>query len=308
MRKPALKPQKQAQCSLKYESVSVESLFDVLDAVAWIDLPSSKTISQFTGSDPRTVGKALKNCRTMGILEAIGTDKYTLALPYPYKGTKEQKQTVVRESLVRMPLMVHMRQFLSLGDKYEAALRKSATMIGVENYSEAALAPLLTWAKQLKVLDPDLLVEDLIEEATKIKERRHKEDDKKLVVFLSHSSHDKAFVRQLSADLTKAGVGIWLDEQRILVGDSIVEKVGQGLVESDFFIIVLSEASVESEWVKKELNRALLSEIEKRRVIVLPAKLNNCKIPDLIKDKKYANFAESYRQGFKELMAVMNSK
>ena len=174
----------------------MDTLFDVLDAVAWNDLPNPKTISQFTGNDPRTVGKALKNCLTMGLLDVMETDKYALSLPYPYKGTKEQKQTVVRESLVRMPLMVNMRQFLSLGDKYDVALRKSATMIGVENYSEGALAPLLTWARQLKVLDPNLLVEDLAEEAVEIKERRHSTGDKKVVAFLSHSSKDKAFVRQ----------------------------------------------------------------------------------------------------------------
>ena len=119
----------------------------------------------------------------MGLVEPLTEDVYTLALPYPYKGTKEQKQAVVRETLVKMPLMVHMRQFLNLGDKYEAALRKSATMVGVENYSETALAPLLSLAKQLKVLEPNLLVEDLVDEAIKIKQRRHATDNKKIVVF-----------------------------------------------------------------------------------------------------------------------------
>jgi hypothetical protein len=125
---------------------------------------------------------------------------------------------------------------------------------------------------------------------------------------LSHSSKDKDFVRQLAADLTNNGIAVWLDEQMIKVGDSIAEKVSQGLAESDYFLIVLSDNSVQSEWVKKELNHALISEIEEKEVKVLPILLSQCQIPALIKDKKYADFSKSYRAGLKNLMAVFQEK
>jgi hypothetical protein len=113
-------------------------------------------------------------------------------------------------------------------------------------------------------------------------------------------------VRQLAADLTKAGITVWLDEQRILVGESITQRISQGLAESDFFLIALSDASVGSQWVQKELNAALLKEMEKRKVVVLPIKLSECAVPPLIRDKKYADFSASYKEGLKELLRAMN--
>lgn len=45
---------------MRFEAVKIDPLFEVLDAVAWLDSPSSKDIAQFAGIDPRTAGKLLK--------------------------------------------------------------------------------------------------------------------------------------------------------------------------------------------------------------------------------------------------------
>ena len=194
---------------------------------------------------------------------------------------------------------------MALGDNTENALRKAATVIGVTNFDPKAFAPLMKWGKQLDVVKPDLVVADLVDEAVATKEKRHIEHNQKIVAFLSHSSRDKPFIRQLATDLTKNDIIVWLDEQMIKVGESIVERVGQGLAESDYFLIALSDNSVNSEWVKKELNEALLKEIAERKVKVLPLKLSDCEIPALIRDKKYADFSSSYRAGLTDLLAAM---
>jgi hypothetical protein len=294
-------------CSLRFDPVSLDSFFQVLDAIAWIGEASAKQINQFGNIDPRTGGKVLKNGLTLGIVESVDGE-YSLRLPYPYKGSLDEKKAVLRESFLKMPLMVHLRQFLKLGDGHPAALRKAATLTGVENYDEGALAPLLKWARELGVTNPESTVEDLVEEALEVKQERHEKHASKVVAFLSHSSKDKAFVRQLAADLARAGIDVWLDEQRILVGDSIAEKIGQGLAQSDFFVIALSENSVGSTWVQKELNNALIQEVERREVTVLPIKLSECEIPPLLRDKKYADFSKSYKDGLQDLINTMTQR
>jgi hypothetical protein len=163
----------------------------------------------------------------------------------------------------------------------------------------------MKWGKQLDVIKPRLIVEDLVDQAVATKEKRHVEEKGKIVAFLSHSSKDKPFIRQLATDLTTNGITVWLDEQMIKVEESIVEKVGQGLADSDYFLIALSDNSVNSQWVKKELNQALLKEIAERKVKVLPIKLSDCEIPPLIKDKKYADFSANYKTGLNELLIAM---
>ena len=234
--------------------------------------------------------------------------QYSLLRPYPHKGTTEQKLAVVREALVRMPLLKNIRQFLKLGDNLESALRKAAAVQKVENFDPSALTPLLEWAKQLDALAPSLDVEELLDKAEEQKEQRHRDHKVERVVFLSHSSKDKPVIRQLATDLTAAGVTVWLDEQKINVGDSITEGIAQGLATSDFFLVALSENSISSDWVKRELNSTMIDAVSRRKVRVLPVLLSPVEIPQVIKDLKYADFTKSYKEGLTELLAAITAR
>lgn len=303
-RKPPTKRPSVAASSQRFEPAKLDLLFEVLDAIAWLDAPSSSQVAQFAGIDPRTAGKLLKNAVQIGLVDAVGKG-YVLVLPYPYKGSQDQKQAVVKEALVRLPLLTSVRQFLRLGDNADVALRKAATVTGISPFIPADLTPLLGWGQSLGALQPNLVAEDLVDAAETKKERRHQEEKDQRVAFLSHSSADKATIRQLAADLTANGISVWLDEQRIRVGDSIPEKIAQGLAESDYFLIAMSQKASESAWVQRELNNALMSEVQRRKVHILPLKLDDTSMPPIIADKKYADFSKSYKTGLGELLAAL---
>lgn len=293
-----------ALSSQRFEAAKVDPLFIVLDAVAWMNSPTAAEIAQFANIDPRTAGKLLKNAAQLRLVDSVGKG-YVLQLPYPYKGSREQKQAVVKEALVRLPLLTSVRQFMLLGDKVEVALRKAATLAGIVPFNAADLNPLLEWAQSMGALKPNLLVEDLLDHAEAKKEERHLSEKSRRIAFLSHSSADKPFIRQLAADLTAAGVDVWLDEQRIRVGDSIPEAIAQGLAESDYFLIAISHNSINSSWVQKELNNALVTEVQRRNVHILPLKLDDTEMPTIISDKLYADFSQSYKAGLDKLFSAL---
>ena len=293
---------------LRFEPVKIDPLFEVLDAVAWLDSPGTKAIAQYADLDPRTAGKILKNARLVGLVRCPTDDNYVLAQPYPYKGTLDEKRSVVREALLKHPLIRSIRQFMGLGNNLEDAMRKASTVGGELNYERGAIAPLISWANSEKALDPGLRVEALVNEAVTAKETRHAVNENERVAFISHSTKDKSFVRRLAADLVASGVKVWLDEQNMLVGDSVPEKIAQGLAESDFFLIVVSENSVNSQWVRRELNSAIVHEIERRKVTVLPIKLDGSTMPETIKDKLYADFSHSYEDGLQKLLRSIKAR
>ena len=109
-------------------------------------------------------------------------------------------------------------------------------------------------------------------------------------IFLSHSHPDKDFVRQLATALEESGVRVWVDEAEIEVGDSLFEKIEVAIDEMDYLGVVLSPASVQSEWVKREVRQALGEEIHNKRVKVLPILLANCIVPGFLRERKYADF------------------
>lgn len=114
-------------------------------------------------------------------------------------------------------------------------------------------------------------------------------------IFLSHSHTDKLFARRLAADLRKAGHAVWIDEAEINIGDSLIEKISEGLDQVDFVAAIITAASVTSKWVTRELDIASNREIEENRVVVLPLLLESVVLPGFLKGKFYGDFTDMSR-------------
>jgi tetratricopeptide (TPR) repeat protein len=103
-------------------------------------------------------------------------------------------------------------------------------------------------------------------------------------VFLSHSSEDKNLVRavhqKLGTDVT------WFDEVDIENGDSIPEKINEGLKSATHFIIFWSVDAEKSNWVKAELNAAFVKMIADNCKLMIFT-LDKTPVPELLKPYKY---------------------
>ena len=126
-------------------------------------------------------------------------------------------------------------------------------------------------------------------------------------LFLSHSSKDKEFARKIAKDLVKNGFEVWFDEWEIMVGESISQKIEKGLEDSDFVAVLLSSNSVKSGWVKKEWQSRIGKEAKEKKVHILPLKLEQCIFPNLLVDKKYADFSTDYENGLIELLSSIDN-
>ena len=137
-----------------------------------------------------------------------------------------------------------------------------------------------------------------LEKADPKKERYHG-------IFLSHTGADKPFVRQLRADLLNHNVPrVWVDEAEIQLGDSLIAKIDEGLRETRYIGVVLSQKSIDAPWVKKELDIAMNREIAGGEVVVLPLLYEKCELPGFLQGKLYADFttAEQYETSFAKLI------
>jgi len=107
---------------------------------------------------------------------------------------------------------------------------------------------------------------------------------------MSHSHVDKPFARKLAASLRAAGHGVWIDEAEINIGDSLVEKIREGLDQVDYVAAILSKTSIDGPWVTRELDIASNREIEEGRVVVLPLLVEKVELPGFLKGKFYGDF------------------
>lgn len=110
-------------------------------------------------------------------------------------------------------------------------------------------------------------------------------------VFISHSSVDKEFVRTVKKDLNANGILTWFDEDQLELGDSLIEKLESGLSESSHFIIVLSQASTNSDWVRYELKKALENKALNLVNKIIPIKYNDCEVPNELSTLLYGDLS-----------------
>ncbi len=121
-------------------------------------------------------------------------------------------------------------------------------------------------------------------------------------VFISYNTEDRPFAERLAKDLAFHGLHVWWDQWEMKVGDSLTEKIQDGISRSSWLAVVLSPRSVKSPWVKRELAAALAQEIESEKVVVLPVLVADCIVPPFLRDKIYADFRSSYRAGLGALL------
>jgi len=79
--------------------------------------------------------------------------------------------------------------------------------------------------------------------------------EKQWDVFISHASEDKdEVVRPLAHALQAHGLQVWYDEFELRIGDSLRRNIDQGIANSAFGVVVLSEAFLAKNWPQYELD------------------------------------------------------
>lgn len=121
-------------------------------------------------------------------------------------------------------------------------------------------------------------------------------------IFISYSHQDKVFVDKLAIQLVRRNVNVWLDRWELSVGDSLLEKVQEAVDGASALLVVLSKASVASEWCKKELSAGLLRELEEKRVVVMPVMLEECNVPVFARGKVFADFRSDFDVGLRSVV------
>ncbi len=76
-------------------------------------------------------------------------------------------------------------------------------------------------------------------------------------LFISHSSKDDVFVRELRQMLADLGHEGWIDSRELRGGDALWSEIQESIQEASGFAVVVSADSLQSKWVGRELQHAL---------------------------------------------------
>ena len=99
-------------------------------------------------------------------------------------------------------------------------------------------------------------------------------------LFISHSSLDDAFVRELRAALADHGQAGWIDSRELRGGDPLWLEIQKAIEAASAYAVLVSPDALQSKWVGKELKHALKLRDErgKDKFPVIPLSLNGTKL------------------------------
>src|SRR5579872_2535960 len=114
------------------------------------------------------------------------------------------------------------------------------------------------------------------------------------IIFVSHSSSDDAFARQLSNDLELIGHTPWMDDLDIRPGESIPSAIQDGLSKARYGIVIVSQAALSSNWVDAEWKEKFWDTLKAQKARVIPVMKEKCELPQFLRTLSYADFTKSY--------------
>ena len=102
-------------------------------------------------------------------------------------------------------------------------------------------------------------------------------------VYFAHASEDKARVRPIAEYLMDHGIDVWFDEWEIDPGDSLREKMEEGLGALTHFVVALTETSITKPWVAKEIDVGLVRQVGgQSRFVPLVMDVEASKLPPFL--------------------------
>jgi hypothetical protein len=132
---------------------------------------------------------------------------------------------------------------------------------------------------------------------------------RQLRVFLCHASTDKESVRVLYKRLAADGVDAWLDQEKLIPGQTWREEIPKAVRNSDIFLVCLTNRSINKEgYIQREIREALDVAEEKPEgtIFIIPARLEDCVVPDRLNLYQWVDLFDD--DGYEKLLRALTLK
>jgi hypothetical protein len=93
--------------------------------------------------------------------------------------------------------------------------------------------------------------------------------------FISYSSRDESFARELHTRLQAQKVHCWFAPEDLKIGDKFQESIEESIWVYDKLLVILSENSVNSSWVEREVQAAFEKESRQGSAVLFPVRLDD---------------------------------
>jgi hypothetical protein len=126
-------------------------------------------------------------------------------------------------------------------------------------------------------------------------------------IVIPYSYADHEFAHKLAGALRHDRITPWIDDVDMTAGAFLVNRIFQAARPVDCVVPAISAGSVTSNWVQHELKTVLARCFSGRRVRVLPARIDNCVLPDFLASQPYFDFhRDGWSAAYDDLLVAVH--
>jgi hypothetical protein len=93
--------------------------------------------------------------------------------------------------------------------------------------------------------------------------------------FISYSTKDQKFADRIYADLQTKGIRCWFAPHDLPIGGKILDEIDAAIRLRDKVLLILSEQSINSDWVEDEVKTAFEEERKRGQTVLFPIRLDD---------------------------------
>jgi hypothetical protein len=126
-------------------------------------------------------------------------------------------------------------------------------------------------------------------------------------IVIPHGYADHEFAHKLAGAMRHDRVTPWIDDVDMSAEAFLVNRVLQAARPVDCVVPAISAASVASNWVQHDLRTMMTRSFGERRVRVLPARIDDCALPDFLASQPYFDFRRyGWSAAYDELLIAVH--
>ncbi len=127
-------------------------------------------------------------------------------------------------------------------------------------------------------------------------------------VFISYTQEDKRYATLIANALEQAGHEVWYDKWSLRVGDNLIQKINEGLKETDALIVIVSKYALRSKWVMHEFSAIALGDLSSRKSRVIPVLVDKSSVPQYLARYVYVDLTTDVDGGIQRILAALSEK
>ncbi len=131
-------------------------------------------------------------------------------------------------------------------------------------------------------------------------------------IFLSYSTKDEQIVRRLEKYISKEIIETWIDHKAIGGGSDLTRAIKKGINKSDVYFVFISQNSLNSNWVDREIVWAMKREEKLKYEFIVPVILEKEALKrwknKKLKNRKYIEYSDDFHDMAHEIKNTIVNK